>query len=309
MESINFILLNMLKRQLLTVYSTYESQPELLNDPAVRKAYYSLMTVTDLDELKQWQWMLVNLGLCQFDTLGVEHQNNELGVLDGLITDANRITKTAFIGWKCTFNPGEWRSIQDKNCELVKNIQQMAERFYDVHIILVLCGKQWVAIGNDADRLFEIFGWQTSTVFNGEEDVSFIFVSEYGYKVLMDSGYSIKTLRLADEENVDEVFMSTCFDEDSVCEHQQLIDYMRLLLGKQDEQRKFMSEKMDFIVPGSGRNLLVKARISIDKDKVTAITDDKKQITLADGKSWRLDKAGLPFMFKIQRLSDWKFLK
>lgn len=299
----------MLKRQLLTVYSTYESHPELLNDPSVKKAYYSLMTVTDLDELKQWQWMLIDLGLSFLSSDCLEQQDNELGELDNLLSDANWITKTAFIGWKCTFNPGEWRSIQDRNCELVKRIQQMAERFYDVHIILVLCGKQWVAMGNDADRLFEIYGWQTSTVSNGEEDLNFIFVSEYGYKVLMDSGYSIKTLRLADEENVDDVFMSFCFDEDSVCEHQQLIDYMRLLLGKHDEQRKFMSEKMDFIVPGSGRNLLVKARISIDKDKVTAITDDNKQITLADGKSWRLDKAGLPFMFKIQRLSDWKFLK
>lgn len=190
------------------------------------------MTVTDHGELKQWQYMLIDLELSHFDTLGVEHQNNGFGVLDGLLHDANWNTKTEFIGWKCTFDPAGWRSIQDKNCELVKSIQQIAERFYDVHIILVLCGKQWVAIGNDADKLFEIYGWQTSSVSNGEEDVSFIFVSEYGYKILMDSGYSVKTLRLGDEENVDEVFMSTCFDEDMVSECQQLIDYQRLLYKK-----------------------------------------------------------------------------
>lgn len=300
MEQTNFILLNMLKRQLLTVYSTYESQPELLNDPAVKKAYYSLMTVTDLGELKQWQYMLIDLGLSHFDTLGVEHQNNELGVLDGLLHDANWNTKTEFIGWKCTFDPAEWRNIQDKNCELVKSIQQMAERFYDVHIILVLCGKQWVAIGNDADRLFEIYGWQTSTVSNGEEDVSFIFVSEYGYKVLMDSGYSIKTLRLGDEENVDEVFMSTCFDEDMVAECQQLIDYQRLLHKKQDEMQKFMSVNISSAWYNAGFSTLARGKLSIFDDKVTVSLNGKEEIVIADGRSWRLDNVGLPYVLGIR---------
>lgn len=300
MEQTNFILLNMLKRQLLTVYSTYESQPELLNDPAVKKAYYSLMTVTDHGELKQWQYMLIDLGLSHFDTLGVEHQNNELGVLDGLLHDANWNTKAEFIGWKCTFDPAEWRNIQDKNCELVKSIQQMAERFYDVHIILVLCGKQWVAIGNDADRLFEIYGWQTSTVSNGEEDVSFIFVSEYGYKVLMDSGYSIKTLRLGDEENVDEVFMSTCFDEDMVAECQQLIDYQRLLHKKQDEMRKFMSVNISSAWYNAGFSTLARGKLSIFDDKVTVSLDGKEEIVIADGRSWRLDNVGLPYVLGIR---------
>lgn len=300
MEQTNFILLNMLKRQLLTVYSTYENQPELLNDLAVKKAYYSFMTVTDLDELKQWQYMLIDLGLSHFDTLGVEHQNNELGVLDGLLHDANWNTNAEFIGWKCTFDSAEWRNIQDKNCKLVKSIQQMAERFYDVHIILVLCGKQWVAIGNDADRLFEIYGWQTSTVSNGEEDISFIFVSEYGYKVLMDSGYSIKTLRLGDEENVDEVFMSTCFDEDMVAECQQLIDYQRLLYKKQDEMRKFMSVNISSAWYNAGFSTLARGKLSISDDKVTVSLDGKEEIVIADGRSWRLDNVGLPYVLGIR---------
>lgn len=300
MEQTNFILLNMLKRQLLTVYSTYENQPELLNDLAVKKAYYSFMTVTDLDELKQWQYMLIDLGLSHFDTLGVEHQNNELGVLDGLLHDANWNTNAEFIGWKCTFDSAEWRNIQDKNCKLVKSIQQMAERFYDVHIILVLCGKQWVAIGNDADRLFEIYGWQTSTVSNGEEDISFIFVSEYGYKVLMDSGYSIKTLRLGDEENVDEVFMSTCFDEDMVAECKQLIDYQRLLYKKQDEMRKFMSVNISSAWYNAGFSTLARGKLSISDDKVTVSLDGKEEIVIADGRSWRLDNVGLPYVLGIR---------
>lgn len=300
MEQTNFILLNMLKRQLLTVYSTYESQPELLNDPAVKKAYYSLMTVTDHDELKQWQLMLIDLGLSYFDSVGVECRNNELGMLDSLLCDADWYTKYAFIEWKCTFDPSEWRNIQDKNCELVKSIQQMADRFYDVHIILILCGEQWVAIGNDADRLFEIYGWQTSTVFNGEEDVSFIFVSEYGYKVLMESGYSIQTLRLGDEENIDEVFMSTCFDEDIVAECQQLIDYQRLLCKKREEMQKFMSCNVSSEWYNAGFNALAKGKISISEDKVMVSLNNKEEIVIADGRSWRLDNVGLPYVLGIR---------
>lgn len=290
----------MLKRQLLTVYSTYESQPELLNDPAVKKAYYSLMTVTDYGELKQWQYMLIDLGLSYFFSDCLERQDNVLGELDSLLCDANWNTKAEFIGWKCTFDPAEWPSIRDKNCELVKTIQQMAEQFYDVHIILFLCGKQWVAIGNDADRLFEIYGWQTSTVSNGEEDVSFIFVSEYGYKVLMDSGYSIKTLRLGDEENVDEVFMSTCFDEDMVAECQQLIDYQRLLHKKQDKMRKFMSVNISSAWYNAGFSTLARGKLSISDDKVTVSLDGKEEIVIADGRSWRLDNVGLPYVLGIR---------
>lgn len=299
----------MLKKQLLTVYSVLgDDDSALLKDPAVHKAYYALLTVENLEELHQWQKMVTDLGISFTDTEGLERKCNVLGELDDLLRKANESTLADFMSWNVSLG-SDWQLFEKRNCEQVGRVHKVAGRFYDVHIVIVLCGKQWVAIGNDADRLFEIFGWQTSTTFDGKKEIPFMFISECGYKVLMESGYSVKTLSLKDEyKDDDRVFFSDSFDEDLICEEQQLIDYLRLLLGKHDGQRKFMSEYMDFIVPKSGRELLVKARLSIDRDKVEAITEDDKQITLADGKNWRLDKAGLPFLFKVQRLSDWKYL-
>lgn len=299
----------MLKKQLLTVYCVLgDDDSILLKDPAVRKAYNALLTVENVEDLCQWQKMVADLGLSFTSSDGLECKSNILGELDDLLSKADGSTLTEFMSWDVSLG-SDWKLFDKRNSEQVSRVHKVAGRFYDVHIVIVMCGKQWVAIGNDADRLFEIFGWQTSTAFDGEKDISFMFISKYGYKALMESGYSVKTLHLKDEyKDDDRVFFSDCFDEDLICQEQQLIDYMRLLLGKHDAQRKFMTENMDFIVPKSGRKLLVKARLSIDHDKVEAITEDDKQITLADGKNWRLDKAGRPFLLKIQRLSDWKFL-
>lgn len=309
MRDTNNILLNMLKRQLLAIYRAFDKdEPDKKKSPAMHKAYYALLTVENNDEFRQWQKMVSDLGLGFSNHDGVEYSHNLLGELDDLASKADEATLTEFMSWMVSLDNG-WKHFDSDNQEQVRKIHKVAGRFYDVHIVIVLCGKQWVAIGNDADRLFEIFGWQTSVTNDGKKDIPFMFISEYGYKVLMESGYSVKTLCLKDEyKDDDKVFVSDCFDEDLVCGQQQLIDYMRLLVRKHYEIKMFMTEKMSFKVPKSGYDLLVNARLSIDEDKVIAITDEGKQITLADGKSWRLDKAGLPFMFKIQRLSDWNYL-
>lgn len=300
MEAKNFILLNMMKRQLLDIYRIFEEEnPELLDDPAINEAYEALKTVTEDCEMRQWRNLMRVLGLSYSTTDDVEHKDNILGELDDLVSRADWNVMFDFLKFKSTFDPFCWDEIEEKNYRLINSIQQMAERSYDVHII-IRCGFQWVAVGNDADRLFEIFGWQTSTVYNGEEDVSYMFISDYGLKVLMDSEYSVKMLHLENEEYKDGIFISDSFNEDLVCANQQMIDYLRLPMRKQAGLARFASEKASFFIPKSGYDYLVNYHLNIFEDKVVTISDDFKEIVLADGNSWRLDEVGLPYLLNIR---------
>lgn len=301
MEAKNFILLNMMKRQLLDIYRIFEDEnPELLDDPTVNEAYEALKTVNEEGEMRHWRSLMRVLELSYTTTEGVERKDNILGELDDLASRADWKVLYDFLEFKCAFDACCWDEIEEKNYRLINSIQQLAERKYDVHIIIIRCGLQWVAVGNDADRLFEIFGWQTSTVYNGEEDVSYMFISDYGLKVLMDSEYSIKMLHIEDEEYKDEIFISDSFNEDLVCANQQMIDYMRLLMRKQAGLARFASEKASFFIPKSGYDYLVNYHLNIFDDKVVTTTDDFKEIVLADGNSWRLDEVGLPYLMNIR---------
>lgn len=299
MTETNYILLNMMKHQLLAIYQTYGDFSDLLNDPAIKRGYETLVSVKNADELHEWQKYIAVLGLSFANPNGIERRQNILGELDDLISKANESTIDEFIEWKISFTPSEWVEIENHNCELVKKIHALADRNYDVHIMLVLCGTQCVAIGNDADRLFEILGWQTSTAFDGEKHVSFMFISKYGLIVLAESGYSVTTIDLADTDDKDEVFFSDSFTEDMVAEFQQRIDYMRLIGRNMNEFKSFMDNSQSFVAPKLGYNALVGSQISFNAGSVTAVLDDGSEITIAEGNSWRLDDLGLPYMLSL----------
>lgn len=303
MEIKNFILLNMLKQQLLDVHKTFRDDPKLLDDPAVRKGYDALQSVTNVYEMVQWRRLINALGLSYLSIEYIEREKNVLAELDDIASRANMKVLTDFIEFMCSFEPALWDEKLAENCELVRTVQKMAGRDYDVHIILVQCNGHWVAIGNDADRLFEIFGWQTSTVYNGEEDVSYMYVSDYGMKVIRGSEFSIKTLFLNDEVSEDEVFFSDSFNEDMVCANQQLIDYIRLLMRSQSDLRDFTSQMASFYLPKSGYDYLVNSELTIDSNKVSVMSsEDYTETVLAEGRSWRLDEVGLPYLMNIRPL-------
>lgn len=298
MTETNNILLNMMKHQLLVIYQTYQSMPHLLKDPAVNKGYKALLSVDNTYEFEQWQKIISDLGLSFANPNGIERCQNVLGELDDLGLKANPQTIIEFLAWKGTFDPCEWKFAYNRNCKLVRTIHELAQRDYDVHILLIRCGWQWVAIGDDADRLFEIFGWQTSTVDDGLAGISYIYVSEMGYEVLRESGYSVHSLYPA-EDDVNCVFFSDSFQEDMVASYQQNIDYLRLQHKKMNAKHKFMTEMVSFVVPKLGYNTLVNSKLAITDDDVVAELDDGSEVKIAQGNCWRLDDNGLPYLMNL----------
>lgn len=282
---------NMLKKQLLDIYAHFESNPNKRIDPVEWKAYQTLLSVTTVDEFHQWRRIVADYGLAFTDEINSERSDNVLGVLDDLAEGASDAVLKSFISWKKKFSPSNWKQVIKDNERFVGLIKKAVSRNYDVHIVVFKCGDRWAAIGNDADRIFEIFGWQTGAVSDGNNLISWMFISHYGLEVLKRSEYSVKVIDPA----VGDV-MSFSFLEDLTSGYQQLLDYARLFPEITKEANAVMAKSLDYVSYHNGYKELVKAKFSFDGDKLIATLSSGKKVVIADGNEWRLERIGFPLV-------------
>lgn len=289
-----------MKHQLLDIYQTYHDMPHLLADTTVKESYLSLLSVKTLDEFKQWRKLVAVLGLSFTDTDSVKRRDNMIGWLDDLAGGEGDSLIADFLTWKNLFTADGWYQKIVDNENDVNRIMGEVTRDYDVHIVLFRCGKHWAAIGNDADRLFEIFGWQTGSVFDGVKDVSFMYVTACGKIVIDASEYSVKYLDFGEID-----IFSSSFNEDIVSAYQQQIDCARVIQDQSNWIDGVLSYNLTFSAPNRACKELAKAQVYITRNengglaKVTAKLEDGRTVVLAEGNSWRLDELGIPIFHAL----------
>ena len=188
METLNMTWVNLLRMQFIEILEFYDETPERFNYKELKKAYDALLSVKSVEEFKQWRKLLKDYGLSFTDMDGTAHKDNQLGILDDYAEGANDKILDVFIRWKLSFNPLKWTEVEKWNRELVDILLKATQREEDVHIVIFPCGKpnakRWAAIGQDADRLFEVFGWQTGHVNATSGPVSWMYINGYGLDVL-----------------------------------------------------------------------------------------------------------------------------
>lgn len=290
---------NLLRMQFIEILEFYDENPERFQYKELKKAYDALLSVKSVEEFKQWRILLKDYGLSFADMDGSAHKANKLGTLDDYAEGANDWILDAFIRWKLSFNPEKWMEVERWNCELVEILLKATQREEDVHIVIFPCGKpqtkRWAAIGQDANRLFEIFGWQTGCVETASEPVSWMFINKYGLEVLQQSGYSIQIRDFGEFD-----ILSTSFEEDSIASLQQFIDYLRMMDSITQEQVNFLKKIRPIIFRNSGYWELTHGNICYDDNgNVYVEQKGKKPIILAQGKNWRLDKLTRPLVVQM----------
>lgn len=175
-----------------------------------------------------------------------------------------------------------------ENANIVEALLKATRREEDTHIVVFPCSDRWAAIGQDADRIFELFGWQTGYVLgNDGTAVSWMFISTYGFEVLKNSDYS---LQLRDYGEFD--VLSHSYTEDAVSSLQQYVDYQRMRCGFTNEMQEFMQKTHHLICSNNGYDVLMEGSIKFSQDKVFFKKSDGETILLADGRNWRLDELG-----------------
>lgn len=298
METLNMTWVNLLRKQYLDILDFYAGNKQLLEDKGLRKAYQTLLSVTSVEEFKQWRRLLKDYGLSFTDVERIPQKGNLLGALDDYAEGANDKILGVFVRWKLGFNPEKWTETEQWNRELVDILLKATQREEDVHIVIFPCGKpnakRWAAIGQDADRLFEVFGWQTGHVEATTGPVSWMFINGYGLDVLRQSGYSIQFRDFGEFD-----ILSTAFEEDSVASLQQFIDYLRMMGELADEQVRFLRKIRPVIYLHPGYFELIQARLDFDRNNVVAKFYSGKEVTLAEGKNWRLDELTRPLVVQL----------
>ena len=290
---------NLLRMQFIEILEFYDENPEQFNYKELKKAYDALLSVKSVEEFKQWRKLLKDYGLSFTDIDGTAHKDNQLGILDDYAEGANDKILDVFIRWKLSFNPLKWMKMENWNRELVDILLKATQREEDVHIVIFPCGKpetkRWAAIGQDADRLFEVFGWQTGHVNATNGPVSWMFINGYGLDVLRQSGYSIQIRDFGEFD-----ILSTAFEEDSIASLQQFIDYLRMMDSITQEQVNFLKKIRPIIFRNSGYWELTHGNICYDDNgNVYVEQTGKKPIILAQGKNWRLDKLTRPLVVQM----------
>lgn len=299
METLNMTWVNLLRMQFIEILEFYDENPEQFNYKELKKAYDALLSVKSVEEFKQWRKLLKDYGLSFTDIDGTAHKDNQLGILDDYAEGANDKILDVFIRWKLSFNPLKWMEMENWNRELVDILLKATQREEDVHIVIFPCGKpetkRWAAIGQDADRLFEVFGWQTGHVNATNGPVSWMFINGYGLDVLRQSGYSIQIRDFGEFD-----ILSTAFEEDSIASLQQFIDYLRMMDSITQEQVNFLKKIRPIIFRNSGYWELTHGNICYDDNgNVYVEQTGKKPIILAQGKNWRLDKLTRPLVVQM----------
>lgn len=289
---------NLLRKQYLDILDFYAGNKQLLEDKGLRKAYQTLLSVTSVEEFKQWRRLLKDYGLSFTDVERIPQKGNLLGALDDYAEGANDKILGVFVRWKLGFNPEKWTETEQWNRELVDILLKATQREEDVHIVIFPCGKpnakRWAAIGQDADRLFEVFGWQTGRVNATNGPVSWMFINGYGLDVLRQSGYSIQIRDFGEFD-----ILSTAFEEDSVASLQQFIDYLRMFGDIAEEQVRFLKKIRPVINPHLGYIELTQAHLDFNRNHVVARFENGKKVILAQGKNWRLDELTRPFVIQM----------
>lgn len=295
MEITDHIIVNMLKKQLIDIYEKYTASPEMLGDPNILYAYNLLVKANTKDELKRWQLALINLGLSFISNDAIERKDNLLGKFGDTLSRADDSAIEAFILWKRSITPAAWVHARQCSLETVRMLEEAVSGSFKAHIVLFKCGKQWAAIGIDADRLFEIFGWQTGYVDDGEVYVSWMYVTEYGMKVLENSKYTVEVLDLG---KVDVV--STAFTEDLVSSIQQYTDYLRDIILKSGKLHKKLEKELPLFLGEGFQTKGSVSEIDIDGNIIMAVINSPKEgIVFSDSRNWRTDDIGIPLILSL----------
>lgn len=295
MEITDHIIVNMLKKQLIDIYEKYTASPEMLGDPNILYAYNLLVKANTKDELKRWQLALINLGLSFISNDAIERKDNLLGKFGDTLSRADDSAIEAFIIWKRSITPTAWAHARQCSLETVRMLEEAVSGGFKAHIVLFKCGKQWAAIGIDADRLFEIFGWQTGYVDDGEVYVSWMYVTEYGMKVLENSKYTVEALDLG---KVDVV--STAFTEDLVSSIQQYTDYLRDIVLNSGKFHKKLEKELPLFLGNEFQNEKSVSEVDIDGDILKAVIRPSEDgVIISRGRNWRTDDIGIPLILSL----------
>ena len=288
---------DLLLTEFITMHNFFMEHPKLLaGDSSTAQVYEKLMSVRDVDDLKDWLRAMAtsdrakNLprggGVVWEDVLGraeriaLKMDEKELSLA------ADGMARIADNGYRSTI-PNDLKILDHQRQILTKDAPDT--------IVLFKHGKGYFAYGKDADMLFEKLAWQTTDMPVENGTVSWLNINADGMKVLRL--YDIDTI--ATRPDVEIHLPGCCRDEeykaDRLAQSQQTIDSIRLTNMERDAL--LCLGQYHVLTEDNG----IDASVSIDfirfaEDDVSIITDSGREQRIVDGMQWYADSMNADYI-------------
>lgn len=274
-----------LKEEYLLVHDFYEENKQLLKDLTTRSLYKSLMSVSTLQELKNWVAAILKTELAEsrYDASKKTYSDNLLysflkrtkdmkdEELERAVSDMNELRQEDFL--------------IDYDDEVLL-LEKESEMFHLIKPDSILVFKdsygECMAIGRDAEKLFEEYGWQTATIELVGREVTAMPLHEKCQTVLpkqktvfCSTEANIKYIQFADELEVD------------MSHAQQTIDVFRAWYQKDPLVLSTGGLRFYTMVDGVDEEFDFPF-ISVSKEDIELYRSNAKTYQIVDGRTWNV---------------------
>lgn len=153
-------------------------------------------------------------------------------------------------------------------------------------LVLFNVGTSFVAIGNDADKLYLTLGWEITEFSDGDSVYSYMVISPYGAKILQE-------LRLNVEARNAGKLPQTSVQPPATI--QQILDYLRMVVGQESLTYPIITAPVTIEGVGFIREVRITS-LTINSHSVTVCIDNTELIELAKDHEWNFSRTGLALL-------------
>ena len=275
-----------LKEKFAIIHDFYEEHQYLLDDLTTRCLYRSLLSVNTREKLEGW---LTAVGKTYaigrlHHPLESPYDEDVLGAFAQLIRKLDEDEKELVV---LEFNQLKADGFKFEFREEVELLEEDAERFHGIHPDRTLVMEdrygERIAIGTDAERLFEVFGWQTATIALQERMETAVLIHEACIPCLEKYGVTfIKTKATIGKIH----FLNE--QEENIARAQQVIDGYRARLGKKPLVLPTDGMVCHMVVDGVVEEALFPF-VYLSRKNVELYRINGAAFTLVDGQCWNVN--------------------
>lgn len=279
-------------REFWLIHRHFTEHPELLKDDAVSRVYDGLMALRDVDGLKDWLRLKEAIDTKSDEPVRYEDMLGRIYQL--AIHSEQSELRWAADGMALLADNGFHDTLANNLPVLERQRQDLVGDSSDA-IVIFKQGNGNFSYGQDADRLFEQMGWQTSEAQVGDKKVSWMPVNDEGIQAMSESGKvflnpqpNVPVIRVEDvsQEVIDNEMLSLA---------QQKIDYIR-----QDNKRSeaIMSLGMFPVMLHKDDICEVESAqfIELHGKNVDLVMTDGRSIPLVKDNSWIMSGNGRDYL-------------
>lgn len=186
--------------------------------------------------------------------------------------------------------------------ESTKRLENLVKELYKCHslhdagtaLVLFDVGTSFVAIDNDADKLYLTLGWEITDFSNGDTIYSYIVISPYGAKILQDQRLNIETHKVEQNYQISGLSTATV---------QQALDYLRLLIDKECLNYPIIMPPVTI----EGVGFIREARITsliINAHSIEVCIDNTELVEVVKDHEWNFSRTGLSLLGYLSDLIE-----